>query len=178
MHIENTLMVAVDLQERIMPSIANNEEIARKTEILMRGCTLLNIPLLVTQQYTKGLGDTLANLKNAIPDFAHIEKMTFSCFRDDGFRKKLEGFSVKNILVAGVEAHICVQQTVLDLLESGYNVFVSVDCIGSRYEKDLRYSEKRMQQAGAVLTTVESVLFGFLDRADHPKRKEISSLVK
>ena len=175
---ENALLLLIDFQVRLMPVISGKEELTEKTETMIRGCRLLDVPILTTQQYTKGLGDTIPELKDALGEFKEIEKITFSCCGTPEFMAKLEETGRKNIIVTGVEAHICVQQTVLDLLDKGYNVYVISDCIGSRSAIDLVCAEKRMQQAGAIFTTMESVLFEFLKSADHPKRKEISNLVK
>lgn len=176
--IEDSLVVAVDFQVRLMPAMNDCEKVEKKSEMFIRGCRLLDVPILVTQQYTKGLGDTLPSLKEALDEFEHIEKVVFSCCGDEGFVKKLEESGKKNIIVMGIESHVCVQQTVLDLLLRGHNVYVIADCISSRSETDHKYAEMRMQQAGAVITTAESVLFEFILSADHPKRKEISNLVK
>ena len=176
--VENALLLVVDFQDRLMPSICYQEELAKRVETLIRGCRLLDVPILVTQQYTRGLGDTLAALKDALGEFEHVEKNTFSCYDAPEFVNKLEESGRKSIIVTGVEAHICVQQTVMDLLGKGYSVYVVADCIGSRSEMDCIYAEHRMRQAGAVLTTFESILFEFLKSADHPKRKDISNLVK
>ena len=175
---ENTLLLVIDCQEKMMPAMRGYEELEKKTGILVRGCRVLGVPILATQQYTKGLGDTLPSIKDAIGEFEPIEKMTFSCCGSDEFVNKLKETGMKNVLVTGVEAHICVQLTVMDLLENGYVAYVMADCIGSRSERDFAYAVERMRQAGAVITTTESVLFEFLKRADHPKRKEITSLVK
>jgi nicotinamidase-related amidase len=176
--IEDSLALIVDFQVRLMPFINKHEEMEKKAGIFIKGCRVLDLPVLVMQQYTQGLGDTAQALKDALGEFEHIEKMSFSCCGNAEFIEKLEAAGKKNIIVAGIEAHICVQQTVLDLLARGCNVYVLADCIGSRSESDRVYAEARMRQAGAVITTVESVLFELLARADHPKRKEISSLVK
>jgi len=176
--IEDSIALVIDFQARLMPFIYRHEEMEKKAEIFIKGCRVLDVPLLVMQQYTKGLGDTSQILKDALGEFEHIEKITFSGCGNAEFIEKLEASGKKNIIVTGIEAHVCVQQTVLDLLASGYNVYVLADCIGSRNETDRAYAEKRMRQAGAVITTMESVLFELLIRADHPKRKDISNLVK
>jgi len=176
--VENTLLLAIDFQERMMPAIFSHGELEARMETFIKGCRILDVSILATQQYTKGLGDTLPSLKDALGEFEPVEKLTFSCYDTAEFVDKLEAYGKKNILVTGVEAHICVQQTVLDLLENGYSVYVVADCIGSRSETDFVYAIGRMRQAGAVLTTMESVLFGFLKSSDHPKRKDISNLVK
>ena len=175
--VENTLLLVIDFQDRLVPAMYDCDELARKAEIIITGCRMLDIPVLTTQQYTKGLGDTVECVKNALGEFEAIEKMTFSCYGEPEFAKKLSKSWRKNVVVTGIEAHICVQQTVLDLLENGYNVYVVADCIGSRSESDRVYAERRMQNAGAVVTTMESVLFELLVSAEHPKRKEISNLI-
>ena len=176
--IENSLLLVVDFQQRLMPSIHKNEEIERKMEIMIKCCRILNVPIIVTQQYTKGLGGTVDLLSNALAEYEPIEKITFSCYRNAKFRDMLNNTGKANIIVTGIETHICVLQTVMDLLDNGYQAFVVADCIGSRSETDNAYAEKRMEKAGAILTTMESVLFEILARADHPKRKEISALLK
>ena len=176
--IEDSLLIVVDCQEKMMPAIHGSEKLLERIALLIRGIRILEIPILTAQQYTKGLGDTSKILKDALGDFKHIEKIDFSCCGEPEFIKKLKSTGRKNIIVCGVEAHVCVQQTVLDLLAAGNNVYVIADCIGSRHENDRIYAENRMRQTGAVLTTAESALFELLRRADHPKRKEISALVK
>ena len=176
--IENPLLLVIDFQVRLMQSIHNHEVLERKAAALIKGCHILGMPILTTQQYTKGLGDTIPALKEALCESPYIEKITFSCCGNSEFIDKLNASKKNNILVTGVEAHICVQQTVLDLLAMGNQVYVIADCIGSRSERDYTYGIERMRQSGAVITTMESVLFEFLQRADHPKRKEISNLVK
>ena len=176
--IEDTLLLVVDFQVNLMPAIHNHNELEKKTVTFINGCRLLDMPILTMQQYSKGLGDTIPAIKAALGEFQHIEKTTFSCYGDAGFVTKLKETGKTNIIVTGIEAHICVQQTVLDLLDNGYNVYVVADCIGSRNETDRLYAEKRMQQAGAIITTLESVLFELLLRAEHPMRKEISKLVQ
>jgi len=175
---ENTAALIIDFQERMMPSISNHEELIRKAAVFAKGCRILDVPVLVTQQYTKGLGETMPALRDALGEFEHIEKTSFSCRGEPVFVDKLKAMNKNNVLVTGVESHICVQQTVLELLEDGWAVYVIADCIGSRSETDRAYAEQRMRQAGAVLTTTEAVLFEFMLNAGHPKRKEISNLVK
>ena len=176
--IENSQLIVVDCQEKMIPAIFESEKLLKRIELLIRAIRVLDIPILTAQQYTKGLGDTCHILKDALGDFEFVEKVAFSCCGEPEFVKKLESFNRKNLIVCGVEAHVCVQQTVLDLLAGNYNVYVIADCIGSRFENDRLYAEKRMRQAGAILTTAESVLFELLISADHPKRKEITRLVK
>lgn len=175
---ENTLTLVIDFQDRMMPSINEHKELSRKSAVFIEGCRILGVPVLTTQQYTKGLGETIPELKAALGEFEPIEKMSFSCFGCDEFEEKLGKAGKKNIFITGVESHICVQQTVLHLLENSYRVYVLADCVGSRLENDKYYALRRMEKAGAIVTTAESALFEMMVRADHPKRKEISNLVK
>ena len=175
---ENTCLVVIDFQERLVPAISGKEDLLKRSAALIKGMRLLDVPILVTQQYTKGLGPTVKQIAEALGDFEPIEKITFSCMAEKNFWKKLHDYENDNVVIIGAEAHICVQQTVLDLIANGYTVYVSADCIGSRKERDYFFAVGRMRQAGAVCTTMESVLFELLLRADHPKRKEISNLVK
>ncbi|MCL2526879.1 MAG: hydrolase [Defluviitaleaceae bacterium] len=174
---ENTALAVIDIQERLAPSIHNIETLVRTTAACISGCKLLDIPVIVLQQYTKGLGETVPAIKEAIGEFTPVEKITFSACQSQEFRNMLAETGRKNVIITGIEAHICVQLTVLELLQSGYNVYVLADCIGSRKDPSRVYAEERMRQAGAVVTTMESALFEVLGRADHPMRKEITKLV-
>ena len=176
--IENTLLLVIDVQDRMMAAIRNREELESGIATLVRSCRILGLPIMTMQQYTKGLGDSVALIKDALGEFEPVEKISFSCYGADEFVSKLTGHNRKNVLVSGVEAHVCVQQTVLDLLANGYSAYLIADCIGSRKAADLEYAEKRMQQAGAIVTTMESALFEMVKTADHPLRKDITGLIK
>ncbi len=174
----DTLMILIDIQERLIPAMFNKESLEKKLITFIKGLRVLEVPIMVTQQYTKGLGATIDSIKEALGDFEYFDKVSFSCLGDKPFMEKFSEFKGKNIIITGIEAHVCVQQTVLDLLEKNYNVYIATDCVGSRDENDCVYAEKRMEKAGAVLTTMESLLFEFLKGADNPKRKAISEIVK
>jgi len=174
---DNTIMLVIDIQDRLLPSIHNHEALVQKTAACITGCKLLDVPIIVLQQYTKGLGGTVPALQAALGEFVPVEKITFSAYQTAEFTEKLHASGKKNVIITGIEAHICVQMTALELTAAGYNVYVAADCIGSRKEADRLYAEKRMRQAGAVITTLESILFEMLVRADHPKRKDITKLV-
>ena len=175
---EDTCLVVIDFQERLMPAICGNEELIKRSAALIKGIKLLGVPIMVTQQYTKGLGPTVAQIAEAIGEYEPIEKVTFSCMAEKGFWQKLHELENENIVIAGAEAHICVQQTVLDMLtKEHHNVYLVADCIGSRHEIDKKYAMERMKQEGAIITTLESVLFELLRTAEHPRRKEIQALI-
>ena len=175
---EDSILLAVDFQEKLMPVIKNNEEIAKTVVKLVKGCNAVDVPVMVTQQYTKGLGDTIEEIKNEIKDFSYIEKSTFSCCGGQDFMEALKATGKNTVILTGVEAHICVLQTALDLLENGYKVFLVYDCIGSRNNNDKKYAGRRMCDAGAIGTTYESVLFELCGGASEPGFREISKIVK
>ena len=138
----------------------------------------LGVPMAVTQQYTKGLGDTVAPIKEAIGEFEPMEKMSFSALGCDTFVEWVKAQGRKTILVCGVESHICVLQSIIDLVREGYRVFIVADCVGSRmvYNKD--YAIMRATQEGAFVTTCEGALYEMVQGAGTPHFKAISKITK
>ena len=175
---ENACVVVIDFQRGLMPSIKNGEKIEQRAAMFIKGCKVLDIPVVVTQQYTRGLGETTDTIKDALGEFSWFEKTSFSCCGADGFMESLEASGKKDIILTGVEAHVCVMATALDLVEKGYNVYLLADCVSSRKGFDAKIALKRMEKAGVVITTAEAALFEMLLDAKHPLRKEISALVK
>lgn len=175
---EDTAFVVIDFQEKLMPAMSGRETLEEKTIRLIKGMNVFGINTIVTQQYTKGIGPTISTIAEAIGDFEPVDKTTFSCMKNEEFTAKLKAADKKNIVVCGIEAHICVQQTVLQLLEEGYNVYVPVDCISSRNPEDKMWSISRMGEAGAVITTYEAVLYEILGGSKEDGFKNISSIVK
>ena len=175
---ENSIGVVIDIQSRLYPIIQGNEEITRNNRILIRGLQVLNIPIVVTQQYTKGLGETIPEIAEVLGEYEHIEKMAFSCCDEPRFNEDLALASKMYVIVTGIEAHVCVMQTVNDLIGQGYIPVVVEDCIGSRKPNDKQMAVERMRQAGAIITTYESILFELLKYSGTPEFKEISKLVK
>ena len=175
---ENTCLLVIDLQEKLMPAICGKEELLKRSAALIKGFKLLDIPVLVTQQYSKGLGPTVPQIAEALGDFEPIEKVTFSCLAEKAFRKKLHDLDKDYVVVIGAEAHICVQQTVIDLLDKEHhNIYMVADCVGSRNDMDKKHAIRRIESYGAVVTTLEAVLFELLHSAEHPCRKEVQALV-
>lgn len=175
---ENTAALFIDFQEKLVPVISENEEIVKKAAILAQGLTEVGVPFAVSQQYTKGLGETVTAFANVIPSFRYLEKSTFSCFECEEIAAWVKAQGKKTILICGVEAHICVLQTIIDLLGADYRVFVVADCVGSRKTYDKEIGLERMKAEGAVLTTCEAVLFELTGGAKSPHFKAISKLVK
>ena len=176
---EDTVLVAIDFQERLLPVIHEGDSVVTEAAKLIRGFEALGCPVLVTQQYTRGLGESVKEIQDACTTFSHIEKDTFSAMGEQSFIDALSRTGRETVVICGVEAHVCVLQTALDLLEAGYDVFVCVDAISSRKERDKDAAVKRMIHSGIAPVTTESVLFELLDNdAKSDTFKTISRLVK
>ncbi len=175
---EDAVLVLIDFQERLMPAMHNKEELEKTVEKLIKGCKILGVPAIVTQQYTKGLGPTIPSLHEALGDYNPIEKTSFSAMGEPEFEKELKELGRKSVILTGIESHVCVQQTALDLIDKGYDVFLVVDCVSSRSSNDMKYALKRMAGLGAIVTTYEAVLFELLKGAREEGFKQISALVK
>jgi nicotinamidase-related amidase len=167
---EGAALVVVDVQEGFR-SYASFAGVARACGILVQGARILGVPALVSEQYPKGLGQSVPEL--ALQDEPRIEKSVFSAVRAEGF--ELDGAS--QAIVCGIEAHVCVSQTVHDLLASGVEVHVPADAVGSRHQLDYERGLQRMQRAGAVVSTVEAALFELLERAGTPEFKAVQKLI-
>ena len=174
----NTLALAVDLQEKLVPAMAEIQRLVERSKFLLAGLAVYQIPIVHTRQYPKGLGDTLEEIRAAAPYAEVFDKTSFSCLDANAVRDRLVSDSRPNVLLAGIEGHICVQQTALDLLELGKRVYLVCDCLSSRDPFDCDVAVKRMTQAGVIPTTAESVLFEITRAAGSPQFKEISKLAK
>jgi len=175
---ENTVGLVIDVQERLFPAMHGKEELLKNILTLLSGFEELSVPVLVSQQYTKGLGNTLPELTEKIADFEFIEKMSFSCYDEPGFVEKLEECNAKNVIVCGIESHVCVLQTAIDLKVAGYNPIVLADCISSRTEGNKHLAIERFKQEGILVSGYESILFELLRSASSPNFKAISKLIK
>lgn len=154
------------------------EELLRKCNILIEGLKVLDLPLLITEQYPKGLGSTISEISVRVKHLPHIEKIAFSCCDEPAVMQNAVMQDHKTIIICGIEAHVCVLQTVIDLHESGYRAVVVEDCISSRNPMDKRVAVERMREEGAVITTCESILFELARVAGTDEFKAISRLVK
>lgn len=176
---EDTMALIIDYQERLVPVIHNSEELIHNSEILVKGLNALGIPMLVSQQYTKGIGMTVPAIAEAVgEEFTYFDKLTFSCAENQEILQKLMENKRKNIILCGIEAHICVLQTAIDLMAKGFHVILVEDCIGSRRENDRKTAIQRAAAEGAVITTYESILFELTRVAKTDVFKVISNLIK
>jgi hypothetical protein len=176
---EDTAVLALDIQSRLFPVIDNNEDLLEKMKRLFMGMNVLEIPYLVTEQYSKALGNTLDELQEIIGEnYRPIEKMAFSCMGEPKFVEELKRLGKKNIIIAGIESHVCVLQTVVDLIAEGYNPIVVADAVSSRSKNDKKFAIKRMIKEGATITTYESILFELQQVSGTDTFKAISKIVK
>jgi isochorismate hydrolase len=149
-----------------------------RIELLVAAAKLLDIPIVATEQYPKGLGKTLPEITSMMPDIKPLEKIDFSCIPAPGFQEQLAAHQRQQIIVTGSEAHICVAQTVIDLLNSGKEVVVVADAVGSRRPLDVETALRRLDNCGAVVATAESVVFEWLRRAGSEPFKALQSKIK
>ncbi|PLY08019.1 MAG: hydrolase [Arcobacter sp.] len=175
---EECVFVQVDVQERLFPHIADNEELEKNLITLISGLKLHEIPIIVNEQYKKGIGETIASLRELTDDYPHFEKTTFSCCGNEDGLAAIKASGKKFVILAGIETHVCVLQTALDLLEEGLQPVLVTDCVNSRKAKDKDMAIQRLIQAGVIPTTYESLLFELTVNAKNPVFKEISKLVK
>ncbi len=173
---QDTVLLVVDVQEKLMPLIAGAPRILWNLRRLLDGAAATGVNALATEQYPQGLGPTMPELVERLGKIP--SKAAFSCRGCEPFVQSLEASSATKVMVSGIEAHVCVQQTVLDLLAGGYRVFVPVDAVGSRYAIDYETGLRRMESAGATLTTTESALFEWCQVSGTPTFKKISALIR
>ncbi len=173
---DDTALLVIDMQERLLPTIRNAARVIWNCGRLIDGARILNMPVAGTEQYPKGLGPTVPELAQRLGKLP--EKTMFSCRECESVFQKLLDAGRRRLLICGIEAHVCVQQTVYDLLAAGWQAYLAVDAIGSRTEQDYRIALDRMRSAGAVLTTTEAALFEWCGRAGTPEFKSISQLVR
>ncbi|NMA48952.1 MAG: isochorismatase family protein [Tissierellia bacterium] len=173
---DNTLLLMIDIQERLAPAMNNKEKTIANVKTLLTAFRELSLPVIHTEQYPKGLGATLADLSELTNTDA-FEKIQFSAYTEE-IKSAIFKSGKMNILIIGMETHVCVYQTVRSLLEAGYNVFVIRDCVASRTEENYENALDMMKDMGAVITNMETVLFDILKKAGSPEFKIISKLIK
>jgi nicotinamidase-related amidase len=169
-------LLIVDMQEKLLDVMADRDRTLANATKLIQGAQSLQMPTWATEQYPKGLGPTVPVIAEMIPE--RPSKMTFHCCAVARLLEELYGRHVRHITVAGIEAHVCISQTALELLDLGFRVQVPADAVSSRSEHDKDYALRRLERAGAVVSTTESVLFEWTETADRPEFKVIRDLVK
>lgn len=180
-HKDNVAFVVIDFQEKLLGAMEKDicRSVTRNIELLVRLSRLIKTPLIVTEQYPCGLGPTSKGLIEILGDlYQPIEKLSFSCYRQPAFLEKVESLGVKHFILAGLETHVCVLQTVLDLLANSYEVSVVSDAICSRYKSDWQAGLSIAGQAGAVISSTETIIFQLLEQAGTAEFKSMSPLLK
>jgi nicotinamidase-related amidase len=175
---ETSALLIIDIQEKILPVINNHQTVVDNTLKLIKGFKALGLPIFYTEQYPKGLGTPVRSIKNELGDLEPFDKMSFSCSGAGDLFEELKMKKLSQIVVCGVEAHVCVQQTVLDLIENGLQVNLAADSVSSRKEIDCITALDRMRYHGAEITTEESILFELLNVCGTPQFKEVSKICK
>jgi nicotinamidase-related amidase len=171
-------LLVVDIQERLAPSMAMPEQVIDNAAILVRSAQRLGVPVLASEQYPRGLGHLVPPLAALISADDIVEKLHFSCVADEGFARRFNELGRPQAIVAGLEAHVCVLQTVLHLLQAGATPFVVADATSSRTERNYAAALRRMADAGARVVTTEMVVFEWLAKAGTPVFRELSALIK
>ncbi len=174
---ESTALLIIDIQERILNVMQNKENVIENTLKLVKGFKTLELPIYYTEQYPKGLGETADSIKKEIEGTA-IQKITFSCSGAGELFQELIKNDLSQIVLCGIESHVCVQQTALDLLHNGFQVDIAADATSSRKEMDYITALERMRNNGCEVTTTESILFELLTVCGTPEFKAISKIVK
>jgi len=169
-------LLVIDVQERINAVMADQGHIPR-LEVLVDACHGLEVPVIGSEQYPQGLGPTVETLATALGQ-TPASKLTFSCWRDDVLHRAIEDSGRQQIIVTGIETHVCVLQTVLDLMNLGFEVHVPHDAVNSRRPADKEWALHRMVAAGATITSTESALFELLERCDTTDFKTVAKLIK
>jgi len=172
----DTALLVIDVQEKLVPKILHADALVCNIAFLIDGARLLGMPVAATEQYPRGLGATVPELAKRLPQ--RPDKVAFSCCAIpavvDGFRTAAR----PKVMLAGIEAHVCVLQTALDLLAADFRVYIPADAVGSRYAIDHEFALRRLERAGAVVTTTETAIFEWVGGAGHPQFKQISALVQ
>jgi nicotinamidase-related amidase len=178
LNINNTLLLVIDIQGKLASMMHDKIAVYENVKRLIKGARVLEMPIIWTEQYPEGIGATIPEIAKTLDGFKPIPKMTFSCCRNDEFLNALKATNRKQILVTGIETHICVYQTTLELLDAGYEVEVVADAVSSRTPQNKEIGLQKMKTAGAGITGTETALYELLKVAKGPEFKQILKIVK
>lgn len=179
LNLEDSLVLIIDVQEKLLNAVFNKEQVEKKSAIIAEAAKILGIPVVVTEQYPKGLGNTIPAVKDALAEDTEIfEKTAFSALNNEEILEAIKKHNKKQILIFGIETHICVSQTTAALRKLGYEVSVIKDACGSRAEEEYLAGLERMKDNGAYIITTEIALFEWLKGAKHPNFKAVQALIK
>lgn len=174
---KDTLLVVIDIQEKFKAAIYKADKVIEASAKLIQAANILDIPVVYTEQYPKGLGNTVEELKNHLEKAKYFDKVEFSCCRKEGFIDYLKEINRKKVIICGIEAHVCVNQTSLDLLEAGFTPFIVTEAVSSRTKTNKKLGIKKMEKSGAVINSLEMTLFELLETAKNPNFKQVQQLI-
>jgi nicotinamidase-related amidase len=176
---EDCALAVIDIQEKLLPPIFEKERLVRNSQLLLRLANILSLPVLVSTQYVKGLGPTVAEISSLLPGVKAVDKLEFGCFGNSEYCSTVAGLANRNtLLLCGMEAHICVMQTALGALNQGLNVHVAADAVSSRTELNWKLGLNRMQAAGAVISSTEMMIYELLGKSGTAAFKEMLKHLK
>lgn len=174
----NSVMLIIDIQEKLLNASFNKEQILKKSVILAKTAKILNLPLFITEQYPRGLGETINEIKAENTDGKYFEKVDFNALTDENLLNTLKQLNKKQIILFGIETHICVHQTANALIENGFDVIIARDACGSRKEEEYSFALEQMKSYGVNIKSTEMILFELIKSAKHPNFKELQALIK
>ncbi len=177
-NLNDSVLIIVDVQEKLFPLIKKKEKLIKNINILLKIFSHLKLPIIISEQYPSGLGKTIPEVNISSAKIIKIEKTTFSCWKDSKFKNNLSSLSKKQIILCGVETHICVLQTCMDLLNNSFEVFVSEDTVNSRSKENHFLGIERMRLKGIEIVNTEMILFELLEDSKHRDFKELSKLIR
>ncbi len=176
----NTQLLIIDYQEKLFPHVFHSGEILPRVELMIKFARMANLPMVVSEQYPKGLGKTIDELSSLLKessDYKPFPKTSFNCFGNEALKETLKKSGKQNLLIMGIETHICVLQTLLAAIREDFKVFLLVDTVGSRDKQDHNFALMQAETAGAVLTTVETVIYQLVKNSKYPRFKEVIDLI-
>ena len=175
---QKCVLMVVDIQTAFQNHIAEMTRVVARTALMIKAANLLSVPIIVTEQYPKGLGQTVEPLRNLLGDCEYHDKVTFSCLQDQNISEQLRQTSREQVLLVGIETHVCILQTAYDVLDLGLQPYLVVDALGSRRDIDKQTAIDRLRGAGAIVTTTESAVLEMTNSSKHPAFRDISKLLK
>ncbi len=175
---EKSGFLFIDIQDKLLKAVFNKEDVLKNNVILAKASEIMGMKNVITLQYPKGLGPMNQEIREPLGDSIELEKSYFSCMKDEAFKAEFEKQGIKQVIITGIETHICVFQTARDLVEAGYEVFIVSDAVGSRAKSDYKNALKNLRELGCVITTTETVLFDLLKKAGSDEFKKVQNLIK
>jgi hypothetical protein len=175
---EDSILLIIDIQEKLLNAVFNQEIVGKNSEIISKSANILDLPIYITEQYPKGLGSTVGTIKEVVENGNYFEKISFNALFDIDLLSSLKKTGRRQVIVMGIETHICVHQTVDALIQNGFEVTVAADACGSRFENSHKAGLESIKDNGAKIKSTEMILFELLKSAKHPKFKEIQALIK